>query len=224
MSKFRLSVLYFTGAMLLLSGFTQRHALACEFIEYSNYLEISPNIFAHASFTSDQKEKLLATINLAKFRVNNTFGSMASAPKVVVASNDEEAANFGSNAYGTALLTPLGQCIVFGPKGQNIDVIAHEYVHAEVHFRMGWLHHLLNIPTWFNEGIALLVDFRKPYLLENINLTLKDIESVRVSRFDFSISSYQASRVLVEDIDKTKLYQGLEKIKQGQDIHSVFAL
>jgi len=107
---------------------------------------------------------------------------------------------------------------------QNIDVIAHEYVHAEVHFRMGWLHHLLNIPTWLNEGIALLVDFRKPYLLENINLTLKDIESVRVSRFDFSISSYQASRVLVEDIDKTKLYQDLEKIKQGQDIDSVFAL
>ena len=224
MSKFKLSLIVCIGSILVLMGFSQRHAFACEFIDYSNYSEIAPNIFVSSSFNLGQKENLLSTITLGKSRVNTTFGKMISNPKVVITTNESEAADFGSNAYGNALLTPLGQCIVFGPKGQNIDVIAHEYTHAEVHNRVGWLNHFLNVPIWFNEGVALLVDFRNPYLLENIYLSLKDIESVKNNRFDFSIGSYQASRVLVDSIDKSSLYRNLEKLKQGQDINSVFAL
>ncbi|MEH6551678.1 MAG: hypothetical protein V7744_17020 [Pseudomonadales bacterium] len=224
MSKFKLSLLFFISSILVLSGFTQRYAIACELIEYSNYTEIAPNVFASASFNFDKKKKLLSTINLGKSRVNNTFGNMISNPKVVIAANGIEASYFGSNAYGKALLTPLGQCIVFGPKGQNIDVIAHEYTHAEVHYRVGWLNHLLNVPIWFNEGVALLVDFRKPYLLENIDLSPKEVNSVKSSVFDFSITSYKASRVLVDGVDKSNLYRNLEKLKQGQGINSVFVL
>jgi hypothetical protein len=223
-SKFKLSLLLFIISIFVLSGFTQKHALACEFIKYSNYLEIAPNVFASSSFNFDQKEQLLSTINLGKSRVNNTFGNMISNPKVVIVANDSEASAFGSNAYGKALLTPLGQCIVFGPKGQNIDVIAHEYTHAEVHHRVGWLNHLLNVPIWFNEGIALLVDFRKPYLLENIYLSKEQVNSVKMNGFDFSMSSYKASRVLVDSVDKSNLYRNLDKLKQGQDINSVFAM
>lgn len=224
MSKLKLSLISFIGAFLVLTGFTQRHALACEFIEYSNYSEIAPNIFVSNSFNIDHKENLFSKITLGKSRVNNTFGQMISNPKVVITTSESEASDFGSNKYGKALLTPLGQCIVFGPEGQNIDVIAHEYTHAEVHYRVGWLKHLLNVPIWFNEGVALLVDFRKPYLLENIDLSPKEVEFVKNNEFDFSIGNYQASRVLVDKIDKSSLYQNLEKLKQGQDINSVFAL
>jgi len=223
-SKLKLSLIFFIGAILILTGFTQRHALACEFIEYSNYSEIAPNIFVSDSFNRNQKDKLLSKITLGKSRVNTTFGQMVSNPKVVITTNESEASDFGSNIYGKALLTPLGQCIVFGSEGQNIDVIAHEYTHAEVHYRVGWLKHLLNVPIWFNEGVALLVDFRKPYLLENIDLSPKEVEFVKNNEFDFSIGNYQASRVLVDKIDKSSLYQNLEKLKQGQDINSVFAL
>ncbi|XPF94993.1 hypothetical protein ACM9HF_02975 [Colwellia sp. RE-S-Sl-9] len=224
MSKLKLSLLFFIGGFFILIGFSQRHALACEFIEYSNYSEIAPNIFVSGSFDLNQKENLLSNITLGKSRVNTTFGQMISNPKVVITTSDSEASDFDSNKYGKALLTPLGKCIVLGSEGQNIDVIAHEYTHAEVHYRVGWLNHLLNVPIWFNEGVALLVDFRKPYLLENIGLSPKDAEFVKNNEFDFSIGSYQASRVLVDKIDKASLYQNLEKLKQGQDINSVFAL
>ncbi len=224
MSKLKLSLVFFIGAILVLTGFTQRHALACKFIEYSNYSEIAPNIFVSDSFNLNQKDKLLSKITLGKSRVNTTFGQMISNPKVVFTTNESEASVFGSNIYGSALLTPLGQCIVFGSKGQNIDVIAHEYTHAEVHHRVGWLKHLLNVPIWFNEGVALLVDFRKPYLLKNIDLSSKEVEFVKNNKFNFSIGNYQAARVLVDSIDKSNLYQNLEKLKQGQDINSVFAL
>jgi len=212
-SKLKLSLLLCAGAVLLLSGFSQRHALACEFIEYSNYTMIAPNTFVSASFNFAHKDELLSKITLGKSRVNSTFGQMISNPKVVITTNESEASDFGSNKYGNALLTPLGQCIVFGPEGQNIDVIAHEYTHAEVHHRVGWLKHLLNVPIWFNEGVALLVDFRKPYLLENIDLPSKEVEFVKNNEFNFSIGNYQAARVLVDGIDKLNLYQNLEKKK-----------
>jgi len=205
--------MFFIGSILIFTGVTQRHALACEFIEYSNYSEIAPNIFVSDSFNLNQKDKLLSKITLGKSRVNTTFGQMNSNPKVVITSNESEASDFGSNIYGNALLTPLGQCIVFGPKGQNIDVIAHEYTHAEVHHRVGWLKHFLNVPIWFNEGIALLVDFRKPYLLENIDLSSKEIEFVKNNKFNFPIGNYQAARVLVDNIDKSNLYQNLERLE-----------
>lgn len=224
MSKFKLSLLLFIPAIAILAGLTQRHALACELIEYASYSEIAPNIFVSTSFDLSQKDELLALINLGKSRVNNTFGQMLSQPKVVITTNENEASYFGSNLYGNTLLTPLGQCIVLGPKGQNIDVIAHEYTHAEVHFRVGWLKHLLNVPIWFNEGISLLVDFRQPYLLKNIDLSQQAITDVKRNSFDFSINNYKASRVLVDGIDKQSLYQNLEKVKQGQDISRVFAL
>jgi hypothetical protein len=226
-SKLSVLLLFSLSAMVIVGSFTQRHALACELIEFaknSEYSEISPNVFASNSFNRDQNEKLLAVIELGKSRVNQTFGNMIANPKVIIAANDIEAADFGSNPYGKALLTPLGQCIIFGPKGQNIDVIAHEYTHAEVHHRVGWLNHMLNVPIWFNEGVALLVDFREPYLLENIKLSVDQINSVKSHQFDFSMTSYKASRVLVEHLDKSTFYDDLEKLKQGQDIKSVFAL
>ncbi|MEH6606273.1 MAG: hypothetical protein V7711_11850, partial [Pseudomonadales bacterium] len=96
MSKFKLSLLFFISSILVLSGFTQRYAIACELIEYSNYTEIAPNVFASASFNFDKKKKLLSTINLGKSRVNNTFGNMISNPKVVIAANGIEASYFGS--------------------------------------------------------------------------------------------------------------------------------
>ncbi len=208
----------------MLSGFSQRHALRCEYIEYTDYSEISPNIFVSPNLNHQQKEKLLSNIKQGQARVTDTFGRMSSKPKLLITSNDEEAAQFGSNSYGNALLTPFGQCLVLGPQGHNVDVIAHEYVHAEVHHRVGWLNHYLNVPIWFNEGLAVLVDFRDVYLLENINLSAKEINAVKQNGFDSSVSSYQASRVLVDGIDKANLYQNLEKMKQGQDLNSVFSL
>jgi len=227
--KLKLSLLFILISIFLLGGVSERHALACEFIRYSSYSEIAPNIFSSSSFNRSQNEKLLSIIKAGKSRINNTFGSMLSSPKVVIAATEYEASEYGSNAYGNALLTPFSQCIIFGPKGQNIDVVAHEYTHAEVHFRVGWLNHYLKIPIWFNEGISLLVDFREPYLVHNIELTQEEINSVKEKTTDFFSGknvkkNYQAARIAVDGVDKSRLYDNLEKIRKGQDIKSAFSL
>lgn len=228
-SKLTVSSLSVLFLIVTLAGLSQRNALACEFIMFSDYSEIAPNIFASPSFANDSSEHVLTLISSGTARVNSTFGDMISSPKVVITATVDEASDFGANAYGRALLSPLGQCIVLGPEGQNVDVIAHEYTHAEVHYRVGWLSHYWHVPIWFNEGVSLLVDFRAPYLPDNIVLSQQEIVAVKQMGVDFFrgehvLNNYQASRVLVDGLDKSRLYDNLERIKQGQDIHSVFAL
>lgn len=69
-----------------------------------------------------------------------------------------------------------------------------------------------------------IVSFRKSYLLENNDLSQEQVNSVNSTGFDFSISSYKASRVLIKSVDRPNLYRYLDKLKQGQDINSVFAM
>jgi hypothetical protein len=222
-TKLWLSLLSIIGLIFVIGVYTERHTLGCEFIGYSSYSEIAPNIFASTSFSLDKKGELLSKIKQGKSRVDNTFGNMGSNPKVVIATNKVEASDLGSNEWGRMLYSPLGECIVLGPEGQNVDVIAHEFMHAEVHFRVGWLK-FINLPIWFNEGIGTQVDFRKPYLLENIDLPPEEVNSIKNQTFNFTLKHYQAAKVLVSGVNKSQLYENLEKLKQGQSINSVFAM
>lgn len=51
--------------------------------------------------------------------------------------------------------------VLIGPKGRdNLDVIAHEMAHCELHSRRGfWASR--RVPTWFDEVLALQVDQRE---------------------------------------------------------------
>lgn len=223
MHKLKLALIAGVSFIILMGGISQRHIIKCQLLTPSGYLEIEPNIFLSPAINSIQSDELLSNINLAKSRINNTFGKMKSSPKVIITVTENEAVSFGSNPYGITNLSILGQCIVLGPEGQNIDVIAHEYMHAEVHHRVGWLNYSLNVPIWFMEGLATLVDFR--YLLEDIDLTQSEIDSVKNKMFNhLDYKHYQAARVLAIDVNKPKLYENLEKLKQGQNIDSIFAM
>ena len=47
----------------------------------------------------------------------------------------------------------------------NIDIIAHELTHAELHTRLN-MKALKSIPTWFDEGLATQNDYREQYGLD----------------------------------------------------------
>ncbi len=67
----------------------------------------------------------------------------------------------GGEGAGCSVGTPWGTSyLVLGPDGNNIDVIAHELCHDELFTRLGWWRVKRQIPQWFNEGLALMVDYR----------------------------------------------------------------
>ena len=67
-------------------------------------------------------------------------------------------------SHGTTRFAPLlPAIIVLGPEGQNIDVAAHEFFHAELAARTSVLLRSYAIPTWFDEGLAMQLDHRPAY-------------------------------------------------------------
>ena len=56
--------------------------------------------------------------------------------------------------------------LAIGQQGQNVDVVAHELMHAEIAERVGFWNRATKLPVWFDEGLAMQVDFRHRYNLK----------------------------------------------------------
>ena len=227
MSKLKMSILFISVVLVIVGTLSQKHALACEFVGLTNFKKISSHIFVSPEISTDKYHEFLMIIKSGKNRIKNTFGPMRSHPITVITKNNDEASFFGSNPAGTTHLTPIGECVVLGPKGINVNVAAHEFVHAEVHNRVGWLQYLLNIPIWFSEGVALVVDYRAPFLLENISISDIKVEAVKGKGIDFftdgnTHENYLASRVAIEYIEASSLYEKLDEISKGLSFNDVF--
>lgn len=221
--------MFATFAIFALILFTQRHPLTCKLVGLGSYVEIAPEIFLSPKLPIEKHATIKSLIVKGKNRVNNTFGDMVSTPTIVIVANDEEAAYFGANSTATTHLTPLGACLILGPQGHNIDVIAHELVHAEVLHRVGWLTHLFNIPIWFNEGVALIVDHREPFLIKNIKSTPEEIKTVKDKYYGFDFfdeqnthKNYLAARLAVNGLEPSSLYEKLSQIHDGKSFEEVF--
>jgi hypothetical protein len=67
-------------------------------------------------------------------------------------------------SHGTTLFAPfMTPIIVLGPKGQNVNVAAHELAHAELSARTSVMLRSYRLPTWFDEGLAMQFDHRPNY-------------------------------------------------------------
>ena len=71
----------------------------------------------------------------------------------------------GDHDTKTSIFDPKQNYISISDEYLNIDIIAHELTHAELHTRLN-TNALKGIPTWFDEGIATQNDYRKQYGLE----------------------------------------------------------
>lgn len=208
---------------------TQKDMISCRNAEAIGFSHIGANIYIDKGLPISAQDKFNNLVSEAKSRINDMYGPMISNPPIVFTETDDQAQKFGSNQYGRTIQGPFGQCLVIGPKGRDIDVVAHELVHAEVHHRVGWFKHYTEIPIWFNEGVALQVDNREPYLIENIDLAPADIESVKSLGSNFFasgnlVNNYKAAKLAVYSLDKKSLYENLDKIKSGSTFTNTFVL
>jgi len=103
-------------------------------------------------------------LNESKDRVSGLFGSTESTPRIACLS--EPTLSLGKIIGTTSFAPGLPAIILLSPEGASVDVIAHEWAHAELAERIGVLARTYRLPTWFDEGLAMQVDYR-----ENYNLT-----------------------------------------------------
>ncbi len=214
---------------ILTGAFLQRHALACEFLPVMGYQELEGKVFLSPDIPSDRVRELSQLVDSARQRLAGVYGAPVAKPWILIASDAGTARKWGGNETGAMHRMPWCSCIVLGSLGQNVDVMAHELLHAEMQHRTGLWRFLREIPVWFDEGAALTLDYREPFLPENIHLPDEKITGVQLlgrhkDFFSGEIKkNYQAARMAVVPlIVEKRFYDDLERIKNGESFQDVF--
>jgi len=229
MRKILLLVLIIISAVLLTGAFFQRHAIACELLPVLDYQRINEQMFVGEGIPEEQINTLQMLAVSASERIENIYGKPISKPRILITSNAQMAAKWGANETGSMHRMPWRSCIVIGPEGQNVDVISHEWLHAEIQHRVGFFRFLREIPTWFDEGAALTLDYRAPYLPENISLPdaeIQNVQNLKTGNKFFSGDirrNYQAARrAVIPLIQNERFFTDLERISSGESFEAVF--
>ena len=120
------------------------------------FVEIAKNIYVDEEMPSTQRNEVLKTVSAAQIRVSQFFGGLDGHPKIFACSTEK---CFGMNNFGA---TPKGQAygssaLMLSPRGLNVVILSHELTHIELHTRIGAFRSWRAIPSWFDEGLAVLV-------------------------------------------------------------------
>ncbi|MEG7517018.1 hypothetical protein ACNF4K_27520 [Klebsiella pneumoniae] len=223
--KLGVLVTFLTGS---LAAWYEHQVIMLSFLKYGDYNEIAPGFYLHGSTYSEQNKDFLKIKQEAEQRVLMHFGALIS-NAVILVSNDQSLVDIGFNSTAMSRSTPWTQYIFIGPHGQNVDVFAHELMHAEMGVRVGYLADRHKLPIWFKEGFALQVDKRAPFI-EKLNVSQQEIDAVRqfYTRSKFRndpaeiIRNYQLSKLAVAQLNLDNMDEKLLAIKQGNSFETVF--
>jgi hypothetical protein len=221
------SIMYFERRTLF--------ALASVGLGLAVYAYANPGVAVCAIAGGEQQYSAVfdQLLSESRIRITNTFGTPGAKP-VVVFFNDKNAVwPLKLNEYGSTQFIGSRVCILIGPKGQNIDVVAHELMHAEIAAQVGYWNRLVQLPVWFDEGLAMQVDFRKKYFLRDGagagTRYVKTRWSVReffVPDKDLLIKNYASAKAEVASwvagVGSKSVYSQLERVRAGESFDAVF--
>lgn len=167
----RKSALFRYGLFVLLAlpiGFVLLYPqlIRCLWIDRSSnfqLLEQAPQVYIHRSTTPRQRWQLWQHVARAQHRIQQFWGDQRGKAILIYCPDQADYEQFcaGGEGAGCSIGLPWGASyLVLGPEGNNTDVIAHELCHDELFARLDWWQIKRQIPQWFNEGLALMVDYR----------------------------------------------------------------
>ncbi len=131
-------------------------------VSYSSLRQVEEQIYVDPDMDEIEVQLLLMNIERSKERLNLFFDTTTANPTIIAGHTKSIMEKYGANMKSPGMnhITMLGTFIVLGPGGLNRDVISHELVHSELVSRIGWFNREAEIPTWFDEGLALMLDYR----------------------------------------------------------------
>lgn len=120
-------------------------------------------LYISTDATPRQRDILLNHLEAASDRIRRFWGEQRGQAVIIYCPTQPQYAQYcsGGEGAGCSLGMPWGDSfLVLGPEGNSPDVMAHELCHDELFARLGWLTIKREVPQWFNEGLALMVDYR----------------------------------------------------------------
>jgi uncharacterized protein YccT (UPF0319 family) len=198
---------------------------ACLLLGVADLQKLADGSLAESESEVDQQRFAQLTRD-ARLRIESTFGAVESKPIIVFFDQTNGFGPFRLNAYGSAASIGSRTCVMVGPKGQNVDVVAHELMHAEFDHRVGFLKSL-QLPTWFHEGVAMQVDYRPQYSLSPQDAqntayvrdltapsTFNEGDDQALTR-NYASAKHEVASWLSK-VGPTSLYSRLKRMKDGQ--------
>jgi hypothetical protein len=198
------------------------------------YAYTNPGVAACALTSHDQKypvifEQLLAE---SRIRIKNKFGTPQAGPIMVFFNDSNAFWPLKLNEFGSSHFIGTKICIMIGSKGQSPDVVAHELMHAEIAERVGYIRRLTQLPMWFDEGLAMQVDYRPQYNLTNSSgvesAIIKSLWSAKeffVHDDDLLTQHYARAKAVVAHwvakVGNKSVFLQLERIRDGESFDAV---
>ncbi len=212
------------------------HIVRSAFVGFSNFHTAEAKLFIDYQLNEREQADTLKKLDSARKRIEETFGAMKADPVIIIAGDAETANRYGVNdTPASSSFVPWGIYIVVNQKQSSIDVFAHELVHAEIAERLGYIRRLNNLPTWFDEGVAMQVDHRAHYMPSYKAVDRTEISRVKQlqnpSRFwsadkGQNIRNYQAAKAAVAELfihnPPATLYEKLEKMRMGESLSDIY--
>lgn len=206
-------------------------AAACSVVRFGPFDPLADGVLVQSGVAATERPALLALHAAAVARITETFGAPR-APAVVVFLEDREAFALSAlGGTGSTHFAPTHACTVIGVKGRSVDVMAHELMHAELFGRVGFARRRTAIPVWFDEGVAMQVDFRPGYSLEAHDAgSVAGVRKLTTHAQFFGVGieqmtrNYSAAKAEVAHWLKGEgrdgLYRALERIRSGAPLEA----
>ena len=143
------------------------------------------NVYINLSATVSQQAHFKEHVINARNRIHRFWGDRRGQATLIYCPKQADYEQYcaGGEGAGCSLGTPWGTAyLILGPDGNNTDVIAHELCHDELFVRLGWWRVKRQIPQWFNEGLALMVDYRfsHPAVWESPDSAIQNMPNVHL--------------------------------------------
>lgn len=208
-------------------------------VPYRNFTELRKNVYVANDYSGDM-DNLVSILDEAATRVSGFWGNIESSPIIIICDNNKTLTKLGGDHdIATVVFLKAYSYISISPEYLNVDVVAHEMTHAELHTRLydKKLPQKL-IPTWFDEGIATQNDYRVKYndaawsLATNNGLDIIDLNEIDTASKFYSgevsdrvyryIVSRHEVKQWIERNDIDDLLELISRVNSGDDFYELY--
>ena len=131
----------------------------------SSFEKVADNIYVNKNYSGNIKEAIQLTEEALE-RDRAFFGELqCTDTTIIIFCDDDKLLSKLDGDHDTKTSYTKKNYISVSDEYLNIDIIAHELTHAELHTRLN-VKALKSIPTWFDEGLATQNDYREQYGLK----------------------------------------------------------
>ena len=206
----------------------------------SSFEKVSDHIYANKNYSGNIKEAIQLTEEALE-RDRAFFGELQCTETtktiVIICDDDKLLSKLGGDHDTKTSFDPKKNYISVSDEYLNIDIIAHELTHAELHTRLN-MNALKRIPTWFDEGLATQNDYREQYGLEawieqtdngKNALPLEDMDSgsefyagtVEDRRFRYLNAKHEVG-IWMDTHQQKGLLELLDKLNNGEEFDTAY--